>query len=32
MKQEGNIRLFCVNLQGFGPDTYEKIKMLLRSQ
>ena len=31
-KNERNIRLLSVNPQGFGPDTQEKIMMLIRSQ
>ena len=31
-KQEGVIRLFCTNPNGFGPDNFEKIQMLLQSK
>ena len=32
IKQEGVVRLFYTNPNGFGPDKYEKIQMVLQSQ
>ena len=32
MKHENNIRLFCVNPRGFGPDAHEKTMMLKQSK
>ena len=31
-KQEGVIRIFYTNPNGFGPDNFEKIQMLLQSK
>ena len=32
MKHENNIRFFCVNPRGFGPDAHEKIMMLKQNK